>query len=524
MARAPTDDELRARIADHWAVDLGDTPIRSELATTDGARLALAERLALVIEGAGGAVQPPPRAVPWRPLPHRDVVAPPADVAVRELLAWASKQGIDAGAIDVRIAADGNRSVVARRALAEGDVLVAVPRSALITDLDVADAPIGTALARAAPPLDSLHTPFGLWLAIERRDPSSRWRPYLDALPARVGLPWFDADPERALRGTHCELVVDALRGSVQADHAAIVARMPRVADLTVAELAWGRAITSSRLFRVNIGGHDRTALAPVADLFDHGPADATWSYDQGGERFVIRATRALAAGAPVHLSYGKKGLSRFVTGYGFAPADVVAAVGEPVDDPAHEDVAALTFAGYRDDVRAALALHLIWGHDLDRPLTMTVGESWDERARRVLSVARLLVADGRELTQAVERGRFQRGELAWLGPRNERAALERIADEAGAARTRLAATDDADRRLLAEPEARGWARTAAAIRVSERAVLERWSELAVLASGLHGERSPWSWRRTADQRESDGLRHPLANGYLRALADELPP
>ncbi len=523
----PTDDELRRRVAEHWAIDLGDAPIRAELATTDAARLALAERLALTIDSVGAALQPLPRAVPWPPLPVIEPEARPSpDAALAALWAWAEGQGIDARAIEIRIEADGNRSVVARTAATEGQALVTVPRAALITDLDVADSPAGVALARAAPPLDSLHTPLALWLAGELRDPASRWRPYLDALPVRFGLPWFtDDDAVRELRNTQAFLVVDALRGSVLADHAAIVARIPRLAELTVAELAWGRAIASSRLFRVAIGGVDRTALAPVADLFDHGPADATWSYDDDAGCFVIRARRALAAGEPVHLSYGDKGLARFVTGYGFAPAALVRALGAGdggPDDPALADVAALTFDGLRDDPRAALAVHLIWNHDLDRPLTMTVGASYDDRARRVLSVARLLVATSRELTMAIDRGRFARGELAWLNPRNEAAALARVADAALAARTRMAATDAADRTALADPVVKGWPQIAAALRSSERAVLDRWAALAEVAAPLHADPSPWTWRRTADRREADGHRHPLVPGYLRAVADDL--
>ncbi|HVV87322.1 MAG TPA: hypothetical protein VHE35_29980, partial [Kofleriaceae bacterium] len=448
--------------------------------------------------------------------------------AVRALLAWGEAQGIDARAIEVRVDDTGNRSVVARTAIAADQRIVAVPRRALITELDVADAPIGAALARAAPPLDSGHTPIALWLATERRDPSSRWRPYLDALPAAVPLPWFtDDDLLLDLRGTHTWLANDVVRGGVIADHGAIVSRLPRVADLGLGELAWGRAIASSRLFRVKLGGVDRLALAPIADLFDHGRADATWRYDEERGEFAIVAKRAIAAGEPIQLSYGRKGLSRFFTGYGFVPADLIASVaagGEPdPDDPRLEDVAAITFPGLRDDPRAALAVHLVWGHDLDRPLTMTAPATFDERARRVLSVARLLAADSREVSHAIDRGRFVRNELAWLGPRNERAALERIETAALAARTHLAATADADRRLLEDPDIVGWPRVAAALRTAERAVLDRWAELLAVAAPVLGDRSPWSWRRIATERESAGLRHPLAPGYLRAVADELP-
>ena len=530
MTRTPTDDELRARVAAHWAVELRGLPIRSDQATTDPAKLALAERLALAIESAGGSVQPAPRAIPHPALPeHVGAARPPAAEALAALLAWGEAQGIDARAIEVRLAADGHRSVAARRDIKAKEAIVTVPRAALISELDVADAPIGTALAKAAPPLDSLHTPIALWLAHERRDRSSRWRPYLDALPATIGLSWFWPDEQlRDLRGTHAWLINDTLRGGIIADHAAITSRLPRVGDLTLAELAWGRAVASSRLFRIELEGVERTAMAPIADLFDHGTADATWGYDDERGEFTITAKRDLAAGEPIHLSYGKKCLARFVTGYGFAPEAAVAAVIagaadlEP-DDPRREDMAAITFPGLRDDPRAALAVHLIWGHDLDRPLTMTAPMAFDDRARRVLSVARLLSADSRELIHASDRGRFVRGELAWLGPRNERAALERIERAALAARTQMAATDAADQKVLADPTITGWPRVAAALRTAERAVLDRWAELLAIAAPLLNDRSPWSWRKAATAREAPGQRHPLAAGYLKSVGDELP-
>jgi hypothetical protein len=153
----------------------------------------------------------------------------------------------------------------------------------------------------------------------------------------------------------------------------------------------------------------------------------------------------------------------------------------------------------------------------------VTASASWDDRARRILSIARLLAADSRELVHAIDRGRFARGELSWLGPRNEKAALERIAEAARLARARLPTTDEADRALLADAAITGWRRTAAALRTAERAVLDRWAELAGVAAPLHAEKSAWSWRRAADRRDADGKRHPLALGYLKLVADELP-
>ena len=123
-----------------------------------------------------------------------------------------------------------------------------------------------------------------------------------------------------------------------------------------------------------------RRALVPVADMFDHGRADATWAYVDGPARFEVRAARDLGAGQEIQISYGRSGNASLVSTYGFAMAD-------NGEDEALLDVA--TAAGVH---------HLAVGSHYDRrfQLAMAIaGPDGDDLAAmaRIAAAARATIA-----------------------------------------------------------------------------------------------------------------------------------
>lgn len=296
-------------------------------------------------------------AATWTPLPL--TTAPPVAGAVDALVAWAAAAGAWFEPVTIAVAADGNRSMVARRDVAAGEVLVSVPRTAMITDVDVAADPRIAALALAE--LDSRHSPLALWLAWERTAPASRWRPYLDALPPAY--PWLPIHRPgaqlAALAGTRALASVVDQAASWRGDHARI-ARAAATAP-SLAEFAWGRAVTASRCFGISAPDGSRRALVPVADLFDHGPADAQWGYADDRQRFEVHADRALRAGEPIHVSYGHHDNAQLLSAYGFAIAD------NPDDEvaihlPSHDGGRVLAIGSIYDPrFQLAMATALAW-------------------------------------------------------------------------------------------------------------------------------------------------------------------
>lgn len=256
-----------------------------------------------------GATAPLPR----HPRPTR------TDADVERLLAWAAAEGASLDAVRAAPAPTGGYGLFARRALAEGERILAVPRALLITDLDAASSPVGRATAALAATLGPQPI-LAAWLATVDAEPATRWRPYLDALPQAPPLPQFRSTVELdALLGTRARAIIDDAIAATRAEAAALTPRAP-AADL--ARYAWARAAVRSRCFGVDgLPGVERV-LVPVVDLCNAGPPSGRWRYDADLGAFVVTASRDLAAGDELLISYGDHDNPTLLTGYGFARAD----------------------------------------------------------------------------------------------------------------------------------------------------------------------------------------------------------
>ena len=492
---------LREEIAAVYGVGLAFELFH--LAVNDAARVVLADRLAGAISRAGPnlPVSSPLRdraaLAGWTPLPTAPSRPGEPAQATARLLAWARAGGADVSALEIRTGPDGYRTAHAARNLATGERVLHVPR-ALWFDLAQVRTPVGEAIANL--PLASDQTSLAVALIAERRDPDSRWRPYLDALPDRFpGLPTFqDAAALAPLVGSPVLDDVARRRRAVLDDHAAVVERVRPWLDLSLAELAWGCAIAASRVFATELEGAPGRALIPIADALDHGTGDVTYRCDAVAGGMEITAARSLAAGEEIHLSYGRKSNARLFSGYGFCVPD----------NPA--DVARVVLPRPEIDIRGDLIARLVWNRPLGAPWEVQVGNSFDDDFRLALSQARLAVATERELMIAHERGCLRQDGFPWLGERNEVAAWEALATAAGA---RLAAFS-----ALSGDEATPCSRAVNLLLRGERQVLAALPELvAEIHPRLPGA-TCWDLRRLGDA-AGDGL----LGQYLRQVATELP-
>ncbi len=298
----------------------------------------------------------------WAPLPSPANPPAASQGALDALLAWAASSGARFEPIEIRVAADGNRSVYARRTIAAGEPLVLLPRQLMITDGDIAASPVGAAVRRFDGMLHTRHSSIGVWLAHQRRDRSSPWAAYLDALPAAFPwLPIYRGGSElAALAGTRALDVIVAQRVGFDDDLGLLGEMVEELADLPLAEFAWGRCVATSRCFRVTGDPGSVRALVPIVDMFDHGTDDASWGYVAAARRFEVRAARALAAGQEIRIRFGSHENARWLSGHGFAI------------EANPEDEAALRFAAPAD------------------PESLPVGTTYDRRFQRAMSFARL--------------------------------------------------------------------------------------------------------------------------------------
>ncbi len=260
----------------------------------------------------------------WSPLPAREPVTVDAERALAELLAWAADGGAAFDPVEIRTSPGGYRRGYARRAIAAGELIVVVPRRLLITDVDALQAERVEPLGSFGGFLSSRHSRLAVWLALEIGDRTSSWRPYLAALPpAFPQLPAYRSGRElAALTGTRALSAVIAQVAGVRDDLELIHGEVADLADLSLAEFAWGRSVLASRCFGMDDADGSARALVPLVDLFDHGPVPATWIYNRDNRAFEIRASRDLPAGHEIHVSYGPHENAWFLSRHGFAIPD----------------------------------------------------------------------------------------------------------------------------------------------------------------------------------------------------------
>lgn len=248
--------------------------------------------------------------------------------ALERFAAWLAERGARHDAIAVR-ERDGARGVYAVRAIAEGELVASVPRPLLVTRHAARGSSIGRQMRAANVEPASHHAVIAAWLVAERRAAGSAFHPYFDILPATMPqFPIHAAPADQALlTGTLAGAMLDELRADLEAEYAALSAKVRLFRPVTRDEWTWARLCIGSRVFSVTIDGIETTALVPLADMLDHRVERHTrWGFDQDADAFTLVAERAYAAGDEVHDSYGAKPNARLLVQYGFClddnPAD----------------------------------------------------------------------------------------------------------------------------------------------------------------------------------------------------------
>jgi hypothetical protein len=460
-----------------------------------------AEVIGRAIVERGGRARPVVEPA-WAGLAARPAVPPSPDeraAAIARQLAWARAAGASWDGIAFHVDAGGNASVRASRTLSSGEPILAVPRCLMIVDSELAASTTGElALGLPEPGPEAA---LAAWLALEAREPASRWRAYLDALPVQLAeLPMFhDEDDLAALAGTAAHAIAAEKNREVHAAYGRLSTDLR--ARLSLADLAWGYALVMSRGFHAPGTLDHHVALIPLVEMFNHGLGDTTWTYDPL-DGFVVRTVREVAIGDEVHFPYGVRSNTHLVVYFGFAL------------DRNTTSEAGLVFDRASDPVNH-VAAHLLWELPLEAPARIRVGCRLDHRFQRALSMARLQASGPVERARALEAGLTPYRDLPWLGGALEDAALAVLA---AAARRALAELNAHAPRATPRP----WDRLCSAVRDAERAVIEQIIEFASMAREvLHGQ-DPARLRAAAAAIPDDALGpRGLLRAYLHAIADE---
>lgn len=162
-----------------------------------------------------------------------------------------------------------------------------------------------------------------IFMLVDRKDPSSFFKPYYDILPATLNnMPIFwTADELRYLDGSHLLEQIAERNEAIEADYTAICEIVPEFAQIaTLMEFKWARMCVCSRNFGLMINGLQTAALVPYADMLNHyRPRESKWQFDDSLQSFTVVALQTIHSGAQVYDSYGRKCNHRFLLNYGFS-------------------------------------------------------------------------------------------------------------------------------------------------------------------------------------------------------------
>ena len=258
-----------------------------------------------------------------------------ADASADALAEWLESNG--GGAVVRAKVGSRGRGLFALRDIRKGEVVISVPLSLCLTDVD------------SRPPYPGC--PYSVTLAaaiLTERDAgeSSRWARYVASLPEEiVGYAGNRVGYDEAVIGA--EVGGDeAVREELQTYAALVAGSHAAVGAWTARQWRWAMSAVHSRTFRVELeraGRKRRTArlLAPFADLLNHDSDPnlvcCEWDVERAageeslageesgvddvdGFELVVRASRNIPKGREAIVSYGERSDVHFFLYYGFLP------------------------------------------------------------------------------------------------------------------------------------------------------------------------------------------------------------
>jgi histone-lysine N-methyltransferase SETD3 len=258
------------------------------------------------------------------------------------LLRWMEQGGALFPKMHIVRQEDGERSVLARSDIAEGEVVLQIPTTHLFTLERAKASDIGRRIQSELQPDNDFLYLASFLLQEKHRGADSYWKPFVDSLPeAYPHVPLFFAESERAwLQGSQLPRLMEVQDQSFQQEYAQLREKLPEYERFSFEEFVWARVSLYSRLFSLK-GGLQGPSLVPLSDMFNHRqPPDVLWSTSEDGQAFRMIAQRAVPAGAEIHTNYGAKSSDVFLLHSGFVPDgneendEVYLSVGLPAGDP----------------------------------------------------------------------------------------------------------------------------------------------------------------------------------------------
>eukprot|EP01117_Protostelium_nocturnum_P011718 TRINITY_DN4267_c0_g1_i3.p1 TRINITY_DN4267_c0_g1~~TRINITY_DN4267_c0_g1_i3.p1 ORF type:complete len:318 (+),score=86.93 TRINITY_DN4267_c0_g1_i3:442-1395(+) len=244
---------------------------------------------------------------------------------------------------------------------------------------------------------------------------SSKWKPYIDALPTQFDTTiYWNEEELQELDGSLIKEFTEDKKESVKnnyADLLKVVQKIKEATKITLDEYKWAVSVIWSRTFSVTIEGHSVGALIPIADMFNNEDPDQIKIKEVGeGDGMKMVADKLIKRGEQIFVPYGNTGSKpngQLLMDYGFAlanPNNTMIMI--------HSLLSSSQDETYEERERRKLLTR--YGLDSDHvPLSKL-----DSLANgRLLTIARILQMNGDELGRNPDPRYF-------VGNRNEKAAI----------------------------------------------------------------------------------------------------
>jgi len=240
------------------------------------------------------------------------------------LVKWCEDNGCKFPHLYFKYIAVDYRGICTNAPFKDDEIMLFISPECLIT-LEVAKlSPIGVEIERAGCRLRSTHSYVAAFLLVERENPNSYWKPYIDILPKSYSMMAvnFSDEEMKYLKGSLCVEEVNYRQESYDTEYKHLCEKLPQFKRFSQNDFFWARLVVLTRIFGITIDGKKTSAMVPMADMLNHKrPPETYWTFDDDRKGFTITATKDFLADEEVFDSYGRKCNTEFFLNYGFVAA-----------------------------------------------------------------------------------------------------------------------------------------------------------------------------------------------------------
>lgn len=424
------------------------------------------------------------------------------DPKMQRLLDWLEERGANLPALKIGKAANGVRGVYAHEPVVEGELVIHIPRSAIIT-LDVAKQSATGKLITAHGANVSDYGYMAAFLLEVKRE-GGFWQPYLDVMPSGFSEHplFFSTEELDYLQGSYTLPMVKEQQNWLTYEYKQVIDCLPKGQHFSAAEFAWARCTVMTRTYTITIYDEKSLGMVPLADMLNHSnEADVVWT-GESTYGFSLFATKNIAAGHHVYESYGRRCNGRLFVHHGFCLDNNDANEAEielPALLPAHP------FATYTKDLGTLNEDVRVFKAPLQ----------YDEANTKALfSMLRLGVLEDMPGVFRTMVNGAKVNDVPPISRKNEIAALTALSGACQRRLAKFATTLEEDEALLAGDTVPSKLRYAVAVRMGEKKILRHYQELAQTATSVL--QNPFCDLR--DYAKSDNK----FGAYFQALHDNL--